>query len=798
MQGDETTRKKQQDNPLDGIEVVAGDDAVREARRDERQARRGGRPDPLDEITDRIVAAGAPELAFEDLVLDAALTLQDHDVPAFEALLRKLKAVGVRVTAWSGALKALRHQRKQQANVQERQRQIHSVAERRAARERELAEKEAAREGARATADVELAKHFRDRRLDDFSYYMEPGCLWMESVLHVGTDRERAVRHTIATFSAVLEEVVLDVDGPDVKPHPSLYALSVVRGARAPYRVEVPADEWARAEWPERYIPSPGVGPGGRATREHLRAAIESLSSPVAQYRYRFVGWGRHEGRPVYLHAGGAVDAQGDVQGLRAEPSVARCSRVVLPPLAGFDAARDVGALVYLFGHEPASVVVTLIGFAFRAAMGGARSSVHVTGRTSLGKSVLIGVISQFFGVSFSGRNPLLSWRGRNASAQGILETLACVRDAFIQVDDLQRTPESVAKATIVFPAHFEGAAQIRGRRNGGSLSGTPSSGVIGSSGETLPDEPSVRNRVYLLDLGEHPSPRLDVGEYCAKARGDRGELARAMSRFIQWWAPKYDEQQPHLIQQEREAAETWGLGVDARAAEVLGAPALGLDTLFGFLHDLGVDPQELASMRERARTALRVASEVHVAHVEEEVGWKRFLELVREAFLSGKAHCIHARRIGRSLVFGPPPSPMLWGWRTRRTHTTSSDSQDERESRSVTYVEQGPTIAYTHADKPGQVLISPGPALRMAILLARDTARPLHLDVSALAREFVAAGVLTSVSRGRAVGRCKWSWAQRDVDGFEISVDVLGMGASETVSLPDNEAADPDSGGDL
>lgn len=799
MPGSEPTHEREhQDDLLDGISESAGVDAVRAARRDERQAQRGESPDPLADVAARIVSERRPDLAFDNLVLDAALKVQLSDPAAFEELLHELRAAKVRVTAWLAALSALRRRRREEARVEERQQRRAATSERREAHVRALAEKRAEREAARGEADSDRVEHFRERMLDDVTYAMEPGRLSMERVLHGGTDRERTVQSTLARFSAVLLEVVLDVDTPDAKARPSLYVLSVVRGAEEPRRVEVPAEEWARTEWPEQYIPSPGVGPGGRATREHLRAAIETLSTPATHYRFRFVGWTRYETRSVYLHAGGAIDAHGDVQGLRAEPSVARCARFALPLLSSFDAARDVGALVYLFDHEPASVVVPLVGLAIRAAMGDARSAIHVTGRTGLGKSVLVGVIAQLFGPSFSARNPLLSWRGRGATVQGILEMLACARDVYVQIDDLQRTPESMAKATAVLPAHFEGVAQIKGRRTGGSLSGVPSQGVIGSSGETLPDDPNVRNRVYLVDLDEHPSPRLDVGDDCIKARGDRGELARATARFIQWWAARYDQSRPHLAQMERDAAEAWGLGVDARAAEVLGAPALGLDMLFSFLSDLGANPSEIQSMRKRAQTALLTATEVHVEHVEEEASWRRFLELVREALLSGKGHCVHARREGRSLLFEHPPTPTIWGWRRRRTHTTSSDSERETESQSITYVEQGPTIAYSHADRPDKVLISPGPALRVALQLARDSGRPLHLDVNALARDLVAAGVLTHVSKGRATGRCKWSWGNRDLDGFEVSVATLGLVASETPPTSATVSADPgDNNGD-
>lgn len=742
--------------------------------------------DPLEGLADRIAAEKKPELAFDERVLDAALGLQADDGAAFEELLRKLRAIeGVKfgITRWLDALKVLRRRRKQAADEAERQAQMKALAERRAKRAQEVHAKQAAREAARATAEGDRAEHFRPpRTLDDVTYLMEPGRLWVERTVHAGTDRERTVQETLAGFSALLAEVVMDIDAPDTKPRPSLYVLFVVRGSGAPFRVEVPAEDWARAEWPERFIPSPGVGPGGRSTREHLRAAIEALSEPTTRYRYRYVGWARHEGRPVYLHAAGAIDANGDVEGLRAEVGDL-LDRFALPPVVDFDAARDAGAVLALLGHEPAHVFAPLVGLAVRAAMGKARAAVHITSSFNAGKSTIVGVVAQLFGPSFDASG-LLSWRDRT-TIQGAMEVLSRSRDVFIPIDDLQRDPASQAKAKAIIPAHFNRSMAAKGKQRGGGRVEGSTQGVLGSSGETLPDEPSVRSRVMLLDLNTRPTPRPDRGENCIKARGDRGELARGMARFIQWWAPQLDAHAAKFKDLERDTTEAWGLGVDARAADVLGPAALGLHMLFQWLHAEGVlGGAALADAQERARVALRCATLQHVEHVEEEAHFRRFFELFREGLGAGKGHAAYARRAGKSLVFGdPPPDHTVWGWRTRQTHTTSTQGGSD----STTHFEQGPTVAYLHADKPGKVLIAPGPALRMAIDLARSSLRPLHVDVPALARELVAANVLTNTSKGRAVGRCKWSWGAKDVEGFEVDLAAVGM-----ASAPETDAMDP------
>jgi hypothetical protein len=750
----------------------------------------------VDALVARCIAEEVHAPLFTPEALRAFVALQTAEPLAFEETARKLKAIkGFRLTPWRAALDSIRSTMLREARHARKEREREAAEARRVAREAEKARREAEREAARAAAGGDVADHHARADLDETIYFMEPGRVWAESVLNPGTDRERTVVDTLAGFSALLVEVVMDVDGPDAKPRPAVYVLAVCRATGTPWRIEIAASDWARAEWPEADIAAPGIGPKGRATREHLRAAIEAFSvgRVTTRYRYRHTGWVQHEGRAVYLHAAGAIDADGDVDGLRAEPEIERVKRFALPSLADLDVARDVGAILYLLEHQPAKVWVVLIGLALRAAMGGSRAAAHLTGRSGLGKSVVIGCVSQLFGPSFSARNPVLSWRARGVTVQGMAEVMVAARDVFLQIDDLQRNPESIARITSIIPMHFEGTGQIKGKSRGGALALRGSQCVIGSSGETLPDEPSVRNRVVLLDLDAHPTPQPDEGPDCAKARGDRGELARGMAAFIRWWAARYTESRPRLPQMEREAAAQWGLGVSARAAEVLGPAALGLDAFLDFVHDVeALNEEGIENLRVRLRAALGGATAVHVGHVAEEANWRRYLDLVGQALASSAGHALYGDRHGVVFEIDKPRDPSVWGWRVRTSFSSSGD--EERETTSAD--PSGPTIAYLRSDRPGKVLLAPGASLRVALDLAKRDGRPLQIEVTALARELLDAHidglpVLTATSKGRPIGRAKWSWGSTDVDGFEVSVSAINRAAtsdaddSDSVNVP-------------
>lgn len=637
----------------------------------------------------------------------------------------------------------------------------------------------------RRSADLlpDFLAHYPDPvEVNGVTYQMEPGRLFSTRV----RGRGGSVVEELARFSAIIAEVVLDVEAPGAAPRIAAYVLSVVLAGEDQVRqVEIGADEWLAMRWPEVKLPCPCVAPGGPKARDHLRAAIERLSTgTIKRHRFRYLGWTHHEGRPVYLHAGGAIAANGEVDGLRTEPVDARIRRFTLPSLENFEVARDAGALVALLEHEPRDVWVSLVGHATRAAMGDARTAVHLTGRSGLGKSTVIACVAQCFGASFGALRPLLSWRQKGTTVQGILETLAVARDVLVPLDDLVHKPEVMAKAVQVIPSHFEQASQAKGLRHGGVRTLAPSQGAIGSSGEELPPEPSVRNRIQLLHLDVRPTPHPTQGDSSAAARGSRGESARGMAAFIRWWAARYEELRPQLTEMERKAAHRWFSSLDARAADVLGAPALGLEMLFEFLTEIGaIDAAKLRGLRDRAMAAMRDAARSHMAHVEEESHWRRFLDLVGDAIRSGKAYAPRITQSGRRVAERPPPDHTHWGYEDAAMPDGSYQPRAK-----------GAKIALTHHARPGAVLILPGAALRLARELAHGEGRELPVGVDALARELVAAGVLRSQSKGRAHGRAKWSCgADLDVEGFEVAAVTLGLPAgADTLPVSDEVGAMP------
>jgi hypothetical protein len=714
---------------LEGLTETMGDAALFAAASTERAARAGGE-DPIGDLTER-VRAGDEARAFAPAVLDAVARLRVEDPAAFVALRAALKvAKGFSLTSWAKAVdaRAAEHKRAEKARATHDARERAAAAREALTRARAEASQATAR--ARSAAAAEVAAHHAEHAVDDDAgvrFVMEPGRISAERPLSGG----RVETRTLASFSAAIVADVHELDAPDAAPRRAFDLSVMLPGDTAPRRVEgVPADEFRGMQWPESRVGARAVvHDTGR--RDDLRVAVQSMSSPLAVYRYRFTGWTMHQGRPVYLHAGGAIGEEGPVAGIRAE-ATAPANRFDLGA-EGVTPARGVAAVLELLSVTPADVIVPMVCAAFRAVMGASRLTVHLSGRTSTGKSLLAGLVQSLFGRTFHGEALPASWAD-GSTANGIARVLSRVGDAVVVVDDLRfgggmgdvRVSELFDRVT---RAQFNGAAPVKLTRDGGQRVDPPSRCVVLSTGETPPRQHSTRNRVVCLELNERPAPEL--GPLVQRAAA--GELAAGMATFVQWYASRYAGNLPRLPALERAAAARWCLGVTDRAAGLFGALALGAEVLFAWLAESGVAAAVVAEHEARARAALADVARVHGEGVEAENPARRFVPLLRDALAAGEAHIKALVPGGRT---DAPADAELWGWRT--------DGPDGPR-------QQGKAVGWT---KGAEVYINPGVALDVVKTRAQRSGDPFPVSPAALARDLHAAGLLARTDLAAAEAR--------------------------------------------
>ena len=789
------------EEPPEGIEAFEGPEASLEALREARIA--GGDHDAIEEGLARI-RAGRPELAFDVPFMLAALAMRDSDGPGFMALRRDLKAASVPVGQWERDLRSLATRERERAREAEKRRAI-AAAERRerAAAEALDGERRALAERA-SKAAPDLAAHHVEVNQDGITYRMSPGRVVMVTAGRKGAPEVS----TLARFSAPIAAELRDLEAPDAQPRRVFQLSALVDGEAQPRLVDVPAWRFARMEWPEELLGARAAVSPGRGARDHLRAALQLLSSPAVRTRFRFTGWTLHEGRPVYVAGGviGAAGAVSDVDVAAGSPA----DRFALPaPPEGEDRWRAACALVELLNVEPAGVMVPLVGLAFRSVMGPSRLTVHVSGRKGLGKSMLAGLVSSLFGASLFD-NPLASWAD-GSTANGITRTLATVGDAPVLVDDLRvggaRDDAILTLFGRVVRAHFNRAEPRKLTREGGSRNDPPSRASILSTGEVLPYGHSTRDRAVCVDLDVRPAPDLETAAETAAlvAAGDEsgarqasslealhrkareGELARAMAAFVQWYAPRYVAERERLNVSERDAAKRWGLGDSDRAAGLFGALVIGLEQLFAFLSDAAaLDAEALAAHRQRALITLRATALSHGERVAEEDPASRFCECLRELLLEGAAHVKGLRPPPKGGTC-TPPQPDAFGWRS------------EPRADGPQWTPRGPCIGYL-SRRGGELSIIPGSSFTLVRERLQRQGHPLDTDKDGLGDALRATGALARLPpEGRRGDAVKLHVGGAEIRVWALRLDVLGIALPAEQDPPaESDASDGDADADV
>lgn len=125
-------------------------------------------------------------------------------------------------------------------------------------------------------------------------------------------------------------EIVADVAEDDGVERRHVFEIeTILSGASA--RMVVPASQFQAMTWPMELGAGAVVFPG-LGLRDHARTAIQLLSSGAARRTiYTHVGWRRLGDQWAYLHAAGAIGADGPIAGIEVRPGSADALRPLRP-----------------------------------------------------------------------------------------------------------------------------------------------------------------------------------------------------------------------------------------------------------------------------------------------------------------------------------------------------------------------------------------------------------------------------------------------------------------------------------
>lgn len=721
------------------FKITEGAEAELEAAADARAAA----GDPLEGLAERTQAS--LEAAFDSVVLDAAARLEVETPQAWVRLKREmtsaLKNTGSSLKEWERAIAVQRRARRDEEKRQP------------TPPPREVEE------------ELVVDENNPHSRLG-FGYEMRPGALF----------RDGRMPLQLTGFSAYITRERVVYDGAEEARE---YEIDThVNGVSRTLRV--PAREYATMSWVGAQLGARAWIGAGRGTTDEVRVAIQRLSGEIMfEEAFAMIGWHRHgSGGWRYHHAGGAIGAGGVVEGCTSAPLPRFASLYELPtPPEGEALKSAVRAAAKCFSvHGEVSVAV--FSLVWRSILGPSQASIHLAGGPGSGKSELAAIAQRHFGQKMHRRALPMYWR--NASDNVLARARNTIGDSVLTIDDLLvrggRDEEKIAdRVDAVFRGGWNGAGMERLTRDGAVRAARPPRSTVLSTGETVPQGYSLRQRVFVIDLERSPNSYAE----CI-ANAERGVLAQAMAGFVRWLAPSMDSIRSKLDRLDADEARSFAQHGD-RTSQVAGALFVGARSFFRFAAKIGaLTEAEADDALAWVRECLGALAARQSAFQDEENPALRFRALVLDALATGRAHLTRCND-----GVSAPDNPGAYGWKLGRDVPVAekdSEGAPAGQTRAETWIAQGDRIGQIHPDHRATILLDPGPALDVARAVAARRGNPLPFSsTTELASRLAKAGLLARDDRAtRGTLTVRVRVGGRAIERLWVSVDEGEEGVSD------------------
>jgi hypothetical protein len=575
---------------------------------------------------------------------------------------------------------------------------------------------------------LEVAARYADRAAGgdpEVQYFRTP-----RGIAHVKYVKGEEVVVHLTNFDAVIVEEVVHDDGAERQRHFEIEAKLF----RRTHRFVVSSADFQSMSWVLRELGAGAVIHAGFTIRDRVRAAIQLLSGdPPARVTYGHTGWRRIGDEWVYLHSGGGIGPDGSVAGLDTVLPSALQAVCIPPPPAGEALIRCVNASLRMLELGPDEIVFPPWCAVWRSILGGADFSVFLVGPSGSFKTALEALCQQHFGERLSAERLPASWSG----TENALEVLAfAAKGCLIAIDDFAPADTNVdvqrlhMKAERVLRAQGNHSGRHRLRAEGDLRPVKPPRGLILSTGEELPHGHSLRARLVAVEIADGDI-RQDVLDECQR-HAAAGDFALAMSAFIQWLAPHMDRVPVALDRITRATRASASGHAHRRTPSNIAGLLAGLRFFCRFaVHTGALSPAAARSLRQRGSLALDVVARLQRDHHGSDEPVEQFLNLIRSAVTSGKAHLAG--------VDGDRPlDPLGWGWRCK-TVGSGAASHEEWDPR-------GDRVGWIH----GQDIYLDAKAAYLAATRMAVSGDGLTISCRMLQKRLKEKGLLASTDQGK------------------------------------------------
>lgn len=596
------------------------------------------------------------------------------------------------------------------------------------------------------------------------------------SLFHEKLTREGVVRVPLCNFDArIIEEIMFDDGVTQRREH-------VIEGRHQSGellpRSIVSAEEFTAMNWPLKQWGALANVYAGFGNKDHARCAIQALSVPTKKVVFTHVGWRVIDGVPHYLHAGGAINAQGHRGDIACQlPFPLRGYCLPTPPTGDTlrQAIRESLDLVHKGLDD--RITFPLLAAIFRAPLGMCDFALFLAGLTGTFKTELSALALQHFGPTMNARNLPANW----ASTGNAIEALAfSAKDTLLIIDDF--APSGSAndvqrlqrEAERIFRAQGNNAGRLRMQADTTLREERPPRGLILSTGEDVPRAHSIRARLVVLDIrrGDIPSATLTA----MQATATKGKYASAMAGYIRYLAQHYEAVQNDFDTKRGVLRTEFTKGNShARTPSAIADLALGLHHLLAFALDTeAITKKERDEFWQRGRTAFRELISAQAEHHEAANPVDQFVGLIQSALANGRAHL--AGEDGNV----PNINPRALGWRTHLHPNTMQPC--------------GTLIGWMNVEK-NCIYLDPNSALAVVQQFAELQGQTFALTHSMLARHLHERGLLARITetggKKRYKVRVQLAGARREVWCIALATLLPDFGApsaSKDESLDETE----------
>jgi hypothetical protein len=627
-----------------------------------------------------------------------------------------------------------------------------------------LSQLQAESEAARQAAEVGEAALETQRQYADFG-----GALHLLKV----TKERQAIPIRLCNFTAEIEREVVKADGLTTARYFTVSGR-METGQPLP-TIDVSASEFDRLDWlPTAWGASPQIAVGSRF-KDHVVAAIKERSDPELVQLCQHTGWAQFGDELLYLTASGGIGTKGlneearcELQGSLADFSLPAPVDPRTLGLADLLAAfRDV---------QKDGVGLVLLGGVMRAALCHfmpATCSIYLQGTTGTYKSAFAGVLQGFWGTKFEGAHLPANW---SSTGNALEKTAFLAKDALLIVDDFvargtrQEVARTHANAERLLRAQGNQAGRSRMTATAELRNAFHPRGIVLATGEDVPNGHSLQARLVIINVARGTID-TEVLSGLQKLTRD-GVLTKIMACFVQWVAieSKRNALLECIDMELHCAREIIGSSGHARTQDNLANLVMGLRVFLDFAEDAGeIGHETKETFMDAATTAARKVADLQAAIDHEASDAQRFVDLMRAAVSSGKAHIEHSRG-------GKPDNSRALGWREVDTGVANGTRTEAMGSR----------IGWVDGDA---LYIDPTTSLSVVKSLSSVLDNHLGSSDRAIAKGLREAGLLSQFDKGRNTAKVSVLGARRLVYAFRLT-DIFDLD-SATASVVDYSAAD-------